>query len=158
MTRGVSYENMVPSRRCGYIRSLREFHADFLVCRDVEAECHASSVTEDEYCERMRHAAFNLRQNPAIGAKVVHATENELTQGTIVGKIRAEAAARKKRFGEMLQEKYDSLNDRKFEAIVKCRRCGSAEVSWEEKQTRSADEGGTVFCICTACKNRWVMR
>jgi len=86
MTRGVSYENMVPSRRCGYIRSLREFHADFLVCRDVEAECHASSVTEDEYCERMRHAAFNLRQNPAIGAKVVHATENELTQGTIVGK------------------------------------------------------------------------
>ena len=58
----------------------------------------------------------------------------------------------------VVQEKYDSLNDRQFQAIVRCRRCGSQEVSWEEKQTRSADEGATVFCVCTTCKNRWVMR
>jgi DNA-directed RNA polymerase subunit M/transcription elongation factor TFIIS len=58
----------------------------------------------------------------------------------------------------MLQEKYDALNDRKFQAIVRCRRCGSEEVTWDEKQTRSADEGATVFCACQTCKNRWVMR
>ena len=58
----------------------------------------------------------------------------------------------------MLQEKYDELNDANYAAIVRCRRCGSAEVTWEEKQTRSADEAATVFCVCTTCKNRWVMR
>ena len=58
----------------------------------------------------------------------------------------------------MLQEKYDALNDKTFESIVRCRRCGSGEVTWEEKQTRSADEGATVFCACTVCKNRWVLR
>ena len=58
----------------------------------------------------------------------------------------------------MLQEKYDSLNDRTFQAIVRCRRCGSQDVTWEEKQTRSADEGASLYCTCAVCKNRWVIR
>jgi DNA-directed RNA polymerase subunit M/transcription elongation factor TFIIS len=81
-----------------------------------------------------------------------------LTEDTLVGRIHLECRNRHVRFHAMLQDKYDSLNDRTFTAIVKCRRCGSEEVTWEEKQTRSADEGATVFCSCSTCKNRWVMR
>ena len=40
---------------------------------------------------------------------------------------------------------------------VKCARCGSTDVSFEFCQTRSADEGTTVFCYCTQCSKRWKM-
>lgn len=40
---------------------------------------------------------------------------------------------------------------------IKCARCGSTDVSFEFSQTRSADEGTTVFCYCTACSKRWKM-
>ena len=106
----------------------------------------------------MRHAAFNLRANPSLQEDVLVASDEILTKGTIVGRVRDEAVIRQKRFAEMLQEKYDALNDKKFEAIVRCRRCGNEDVTWEEKQTRSADEGATVYCSCPVCKNRWVMR
>ncbi len=43
------------------------------------------------------------------------------------------------------------------EAGVKCSRCSSTDVSFEFSQTRSADEGTTVFCYCTRCKKRWKM-
>lgn len=40
---------------------------------------------------------------------------------------------------------------------IKCARCGSTDISFEFSQTRSADEGTTVFCYCTACSKRWKM-
>jgi DNA-directed RNA polymerase subunit M/transcription elongation factor TFIIS len=57
-----------------------------------------------------------------------------------------EKNTRAERFERML-EKYDALNDRRFEALVRCRRRDGEEVTWDEEQTRSADEGATVFCI-----------
>ena len=131
---------------------------DFALCRDVEAACHARAHTAAEYGEHVRRAAYNLHANPALGREVLDADDDALTRGTLVGRIREETRAREERFQRMLQEKYDALNDREYTAIVRCRRCGSTEVTWEEKQTRSADEGATVFCACTTCKNRWVLR
>jgi len=127
-------------------------------CRDVEALCHACSATSHEYNDRVLRAAFNLRNNPSVGEEVVHLPDDALTRDTLVGRIRDEAQARQRRFDAMLKEKYESLDDTTFQAIVRCRRCGSAEVTWQEKQVRSADEGATVFCSCATCKNRWVMR
>jgi len=40
---------------------------------------------------------------------------------------------------------------------IKCARCGSTDISFEFSQTRSADEGTTVFCYCTQCSKRWKM-
>ena len=131
---------------------------DFPLCREVEADCHAASSTPREYTDAVLRAAFNLKENLAAGRDVVHAPDATLTAGTLVGRIDDERRARDERFQKMLQEKYDALNDRQFEAIVRCRRCKSAEVRWEEKQTRSSDESATVYCICTSCKLRWVMK
>jgi DNA-directed RNA polymerase subunit M/transcription elongation factor TFIIS len=131
---------------------------DLLLCREVEAHCHAVSSTVDEYNDHVIRCAFNLKENKEIGINVVYESDSVLSLGTIVGRIYSERQARTLRFERMLQEKYEALDDEKFQAIVRCRRCGSEDVSWEEKQTRSADEGATVFCVCTTCKNRWVMR
>ena len=150
---------MLDASRQRALRLLSEARPeDVPLCREVEAACHAASTTAQEYGGHVRRAAFNLRQNGTVGVEVVHSSDSFLSQGTIVGRIEDERRARAERFEQMLQEKYDALNDRQFQAIVRCRRCGSQEVSWEEKQTRSADEGATVFCVCTACKMRWVMR
>ena len=131
---------------------------DFLLCREVEATCHSSSSTPHEYLDLVRKSAFNLKENASIGIEVVHSPDASLTAGTLVGRIEDERRVRDERFQQMLQEKYDALNDRQFEAIVRCYRCKSGEVRWEEKQTRSADESATIYCICTNCKLRWVMK
>lgn len=39
--------------------------------------------------------------------------------------------------------------------VERCKRCGSNEVVFAEKQTRSADEPTTVFIRCVQCGNRW---
>ena len=150
---------MLPAQRARALRLLAEARpADLGLARDVEAACHALAHSADEYGDHVRRAAFNLHANPALGREVVDADEDALTRGVLVGRIRDETRARAERFERMLQEKYDALNEGEYTAIVRCRRCGSTEVAWEEKQTRSADEGGTLFCACTTCKNRWVVR
>ena len=41
-------------------------------------------------------------------------------------------------------------------AIV-CRKCSGDDVTIQQKQTRSADEGMTVFCTCETCGFKWRM-
>ena len=148
---------MLPSARVRALTLLTEVRP-FLVAREVEAECHARAATPNEYGDLIRRAAFNLREKDDVGVEVVRLSDEELTVGTLAGKILDEQRARTERFENMLQEKYEALNDQHFRAIVRCRRCGSTEVTWEEKQTRSADEAASLFCVCSTCKNRWVTR
>ena len=131
---------------------------DISLCREVEALCHGKNTTHAEYTSIIIRSTFNLAANSNIGLDVVSRTDTELAHGTLIGKLEDERKARKERFDQMLQEKYDALDDAKFKAIISCLMCGSTEVRWEEKQTRSADEGASVFCTCNSCKNRWVMR
>ena len=137
---------------------LHDARPEFDLCRDVEADCHAAADTLDDYIDLILRAEHNLRVNPRVGREVVHASDADLAKGTIVARIEEERLLRAARFDEMLAEKYSSLDDQAFQAIVRCRKCQSVEVTWEEKQTRSADEGCTVFVVCNRCSNRWVLR
>lgn len=136
-----------------------KYRPDLLICRDVEATIHAVSETQGEYKNLLSRSCYNLYANKALNdaGKIVHESDHVLAKGTNLERIQLEASARKERFQNMLHEKYEALNDKNYKALVKCRKCGSSEVSWEEKQTRSADEAATLFCVCTKCKNRWVM-
>lgn len=40
--------------------------------------------------------------------------------------------------------------------VLRCR-CGSINVRWVQKQTRSADEGMSNFCTCADCNRSWKM-
>jgi DNA-directed RNA polymerase subunit M/transcription elongation factor TFIIS len=42
-------------------------------------------------------------------------------------------------------------------AFIKCRACKSSAVDTEQKQTRSADEPMTIFCLCRKCGTRFTM-
>jgi len=41
------------------------------------------------------------------------------------------------------------------DGITTCTKCKSKKVTHVEKQTRSGDEGMTVFAHCRTCGNRW---
>ena len=43
------------------------------------------------------------------------------------------------------------------DAFIQCKRCKSYSVDTEQKQTRSADEPMTIFCVCRKCKNAFRM-
>jgi len=58
-----------------------------------------------------------------------------------------------------MKEYNDLLNvrfgDTSYKTIL-CNTCkGKSEVQWTGRQTRSADEGMTIFCLCTTCGKRW---
>jgi DNA-directed RNA polymerase subunit M/transcription elongation factor TFIIS len=43
------------------------------------------------------------------------------------------------------------------DAGLKCKRCQSNDIAYDFLQTRSADEGTTIFCTCRKCGKRWKM-
>lgn len=150
---------MDPSARQAMVRVLLSRCGDDpLLAREMEAYCHSTSTSPREYAAQATRCLWNLHSNPSLGSRVLLMDDSVLAEATTVGYMERDRLAKRERFEKMLADKYDSLNDESFQAIVKCQRCGSNEIRWEEKQTRSADEGATVFCTCLACKNRWVLR
>lgn len=152
---------MEPRERHEALRTLVAARPDGpLLCREAEAYAHAVAYDAIDYHDLVLRVAHRLRSNPALDdpAELVHAPDGDLIRGTEYEAAEHEKMARAARFHAMLQEKYDAINDRAYTAIVRCRRCGSGEVSWEEKQTRSADEAMSLFCVCLSCKTRWVVR
>lgn len=57
-------------------------------------------------------------------------------------------------FNELVKKKFGDQESK----TVFCKKCGTeSDVEWNTKQTRSADEGSTIFCVCKKCKSRWKM-
>ena len=138
---------------------------DITAGRELEASIHASSHSLEAYVDKSQQIVYNLMSNPKllqVGLAIVVYSDNQLADGTIIDDIQKEANARRVRFEEMLEHKYELMNEftlsEKAKATLKCRRCGSPEITWDQKQTRSADEASTVFCVCNKCNNRWTMR
>lgn len=140
---------------------LNQFCDDIMLVRDIEAGIHCMTRNLNEYMDKSQQIILNIKNNANLkhhGSDIVLLTDIEMAKDTIIEDIEKESVNRKMRFEQMLQEKYEMLNDKSYNTTLKCRRCGSAEVSWEQKQTRSADEASTVFCTCNKCNNRWTMR
>lgn len=45
-----------------------------------------------------------------------------------------------------------------IESNLICTKCSSKKIYAQTKQTRSSDEGETLFAICMDCKNKWTIR
>lgn len=66
---------------------------------------------------------------------------------------RDDVAARRRAEIQRLEEITASASS----GSITCRGCGAASVIVQQKQTRSADEGMTVFCACSVCGRQWRM-
>lgn len=149
---------MDPEQRKNALILLTKYRP-FDVCRDIESAIHSKSKTKNEYNNNVLRSSWNLNNNNNLNdINIVFKPDNQLIEGTILQNIENETKYRSERFEKMLQEKYDSINEKKYTSLITCRRCGSEEVSYDEKQTRSADEAATIYCYCSTCQNRWIMR
>lgn len=135
-------------------------NGNFDLGRDIECSAHEQSTSCVHYFDIVVRCIVNIHNNPNnASTDMVYRDDDDLTADTILERIRNTERDRQIRFKQMLQEKYNDINVAEgYDSSLKCRRCNSNDISWDQKQVRGADESMTIFCSCSTCGNRWTMR
>ncbi len=137
--------------------------ADYV--RQLEQAIYMDTLGQrSTYMSVVRSMAFNLRQN-GQHLMAAHAPETlfqldhvVLAKGTPIETWHNQHMASKAKEAELQNSKpIDFFEGEDDDSLIRCSRCRSADVSWEQKQTRGADESMTLFFTCTNCDKRWKM-
>jgi len=115
---------------------------------------------EELYIAAAQRMGHNLHFHPALrrqfAAEDLASLTDDQLRGPILQRFITAEAERADAITEMLRQKYDSVGAVAVtSSTLRCRGCDSADVSWQQKQTRGADEAMTIFCTCATCGNRW---
>ncbi|RXG68322.1 Transcription elongation factor S-II [Armadillidium vulgare] len=116
--------------------------------------------TDAGYKNRVRSRVYNLKDQ-----KNHQLRENVLT-GQITPKRLASMSSEEMASAEMkaLRDKFtkESIDDHQLAIaqgtktdLLKCGKCGKRNCTYNQMQTRSADEPMTTFVMCNSCGNRW---
>ncbi|KAL7053361.1 hypothetical protein AAHC03_027194 [Spirometra sp. Aus1] len=136
------------------------FEAEYLAIR-IETEIfNLFKSTDPKYKQRVRTRVMNLRDsnNPSLRINVLmgHVKPERLASMT------SEEMASKDM--KDLREKYtkETIDDHQMAVtggtesdILKCGRCKQNKCTYNQVQTRSADEPMTTFVYCNNCGHRW---
>jgi len=119
------------------------------------------------YEGKFKQLLHNLQLNASVLVEkyspdlLVWLDDANLAEGTPFASLREESSKRAKRLDEILTISQEAEPKPTIvlpmTSFLKCRRCGSTEVQFDQKQTRSADEGMTSFCTCKNCGSTWKM-
>ena len=129
-------------RRMRTIDLLTDVLESFDDARSVEALVFTTASTDHMYTDKVQQLVVNMRNNPMLRGDcrtAVFMEDSVMARETIIADIERETNDRRQRFEQIMQEKYDMVNQASVRATLRCRRCGSSELSWEQKQTRGAD-------------------
>ena len=116
-----------------------------------------------QMCRRMVYALTHNRDYLLAhfeAAELLDLDHAVLGHGTAVERWHAEYRRRREEERELYSGSIPDTTDdsqKDVEGIVRCSRCKSSEVIWDQKQTRGADESMTVFFECKSCGKRWKM-
>ena len=121
--------------------------------REAERLAAASATTAHEYLDRV---CENWRLSERLGT----ATDGgAMERGRVATAVAlgedAEAMAAHERAARLAH--LDALVASASSGAMHCRKCSSDRITVQQKQTRSADEGMTVFCSCDQCGHQWRM-
>lgn len=108
-------------------------------------------VRDGRLCElRASRPALSYRQILELPAREAH------TDLPCHEQVAKEASVREQ--GEALLRDLTSMElSHVPDAGIACGKCRSTDIAFDFLQTRSADEGTTVYCTCTKCGKRWKM-
>lgn len=147
----------------------RQMFGEVLNVEDIIAQRLEESVAMSNYSlpfsyiEGIKRLCYNIQCNPTLLSQydaehIFSLTDEQMAKDTVLQRIQDMEASRMQALEDMLREKYENVTKQsKSEGLMRCRACGSSDVSWEQKQTRGADEAMTIFCSCVKCKSRWKM-
>ena len=95
-----------------------------------------------EHLAHARRLLYNLEINPLLRTVDTHdlanMTDADMRRGTGLEHIETDKMQQRAKFEAMLQETYASLGSE--QSSLHCRRCKSRAITFEQKQTRGADE------------------
>lgn len=152
----------------------RELLSSALKCEDMPEDCDVDDLaakieesiynefgdTNNKYKNRVRSRVSNLKdsKNPALRLNVLHgAIEPER-----IARMTAEEMASDdmKQLRQRLTK--EAINDHQMTTtggtktdLLKCGKCRKNNCTYNQVQTRSADEPMTTFCFCNECGHRW---
>lgn len=115
----------------------------------------------DAYIENAKRVSYNLSVNSKgdnsrfVMDFVAFLTDDQLCSSRVKDFEREERHLFQSTM-EMLKKRVDT-GKVTSDAAVHCKKCKSSEISVQQKQTRSADEGATVFFTCKTCGFVWKM-
>jgi len=111
--------------------------------------------SDSRYAEKLKQLVFNIQIRPELKELLpevlVALDDAELGRGTESARWNEAYVAKKRVEKSMLAEDSQTKSGNFF----RCRACKSTNVEHQQKQTRSADEGMTIFLHCKDCDKRW---
>lgn len=142
----------------------------------------AGLCTTSEYADVLEHELYLQRSSMRYRAAVIQILRNLeansehllatytaagdlarlepdlLGHGTESVRLRQMHAESERQMAKVLERGERGIDGlRSAAGLLRCSRCDSDDVHVELKQTRSADEGMTVFARCNKCQKRWRM-
>lgn len=128
--------------------------------RLIEESVFAWAPTAAAYEDKITHLAAALRLNGhhLLAAHAPHRLvglpDDALAEGTPIAAYAALQKERERKQAALLQEDVPVSADSEF---IVCGKCKQSQILVEQKQTRGADEGMTVYCKCLNCNHKWRM-
>ncbi|KAF7232858.1 hypothetical protein EG68_10030 [Paragonimus skrjabini miyazakii] len=152
-------EMLQSALECGTIPS-GAYESEFLAIRIESAIFDIFNSTDSKYKQRVRTRVMNLRDsnNPNLRLNVLmgHVNPEKLASMT------SEEMASKEM--KDLREKYtkETIEDHQMAVtggtetdLLTCGKCKQSKCTYNQVQTRSADEPMTTFVYCNHCGHRW---
>jgi len=120
----------------------------------IIARCHDRGV----YAREATRICHNMMKNPSLSVmetRELCSLTNDEALAPEMRRYTEDEASTAIMVQSMLKEKYASISANTT-GVLTCRVCKGSDVSFQQKQTRGADEAMTIFCICV-CGARWKM-
>ncbi|CAD5207409.1 unnamed protein product [Bursaphelenchus okinawaensis] len=133
---------------------------DELAERIEEAIFQHTGGVNDRYRANIRSRMFNLRdkKNPALRENVLTGAVRPERFAKMSAEEMASDEMKKQRESfhkEAIMEHQMSVQEGTPSDMFRCGRCGKNNCTYNQMQTRSADEPMTTFVFCRTCGNRW---
>lgn len=116
--------------------------------------------TNPKYKNQIRSRVFNLRdkKNPELRENVLCGTITEEKFAVMTSEEMASDEVKKQRTKfteEGIKNSHLAIAQGTKTDLLKCGVCKKRNVTYNQLQTRSADEPMTTFCMCNECGHRW---
>ncbi|KAI6241076.1 Transcription elongation factor [Aphelenchoides fujianensis] len=131
------------------------------VAQRIEAALHEEhSGTTQDYFAAARSRVFNLRdkKNPGLRENVLIGVVSPKKFARMSTEEMASDEMKKQReefHKEGIMEHQMAVQEGTPSDMFRCGRCGKNNCTYNQMQTRSADEPMTTFVFCRTCGNRW---
>jgi DNA-directed RNA polymerase subunit M/transcription elongation factor TFIIS len=104
-----------------------------------------------------RNFLYNIRCSESLSASISSGKTSELKKLLDWIKKYREADPKLQKQRNVENNKIrNPVTDMLTGSFIQCGKCHSRNIQTEIKQTRSADEGATVFCVCRDCKHSFI--